>query len=117
MLLLSSDRPIHELLSPHLQDQKSALANQFIGMTNENFSYEEYESVRNTLIKTVQKSLTEYDKQFLLNVKNLAPDWSVYHFEQFPAIQWKLKNLQRLKDTNPEKHLEQYNSLKTLLLN
>lgn len=36
MLLLSSDSPIHEMLNPHLQDQKSALANQFIGMTNEN---------------------------------------------------------------------------------
>jgi len=114
MLLLSSDRPIHEILNPHLQDQRSALANQFAGMTDEDFSYEEYERIRNELIKTIQKNLTEYDKQFLLSVKNLTPDWSIYHFERFPAIQWKLKNLQQLRDTNPEKHLAQYHNLETL---
>ncbi|TAN00417.1 MAG: nucleotidyl transferase AbiEii/AbiGii toxin family protein [Chitinophagaceae bacterium] len=115
MLLLSSDRPVHEILNPHLQDQRSALTNQFAGMTNENFNYEEYETVRNELIITVQKSLTDYDKQFLLSVKGLKPDWSVYPFQRFPAVQWKLKNLQQLKDNNPQKHLEQYNQLKTLL--
>lgn len=115
MLLLSGDRPIHEILNPHFQDQRSALTNQFIGMTNEDFSYDQYESIRNALIKAVQNNLTQYDKQFLLSIKSLKPDWSIYHFEHFPAIQWKLKNLQQLKDTNPEKHLAQYRNLKTVL--
>ncbi len=115
MLLLSSDRPIHEVLNPHLQDQRSALINQFNGMTDEDFSYDEYETIRKELISTVQNNLTEYDKQFLLSVKNLTPDWSVYPFEHFPAIQWKLQNLQKLKNIAPTKHAKQYDALKSIL--
>ena len=46
LCLLCSDRPINEVLSPNFPDQRSALENQFSGMTNESFSYEEYESIR-----------------------------------------------------------------------
>ena len=48
-------------------------------------------------------------KEFLLSFKNALPDWSIYDFERFPAVQWKLKNLLTLKDTNSIKHQEQYN--------
>lgn len=43
------------------------------------------------------------------------PDWNIYDFSQFPAILWKLKNLQSLKDKNPEKYKELHHSLETLL--
>lgn len=117
LCLLSSDRPIHEIISPNLQDQRLTLENHFAGMSIEDFSYEEFESVRNQLIKTIHKSLTKEDKQFLLSVKNLDPDWSLYDFERFPAVMWKLQNLQKLKDNNPEKHQEQYELLKETLGN
>jgi hypothetical protein len=38
----------------------------------------------------------------------------VYNFENFPAVQWKLLNLQKLKDNNPDKHREQYEALEKL---
>lgn len=112
LCLLSSDRPIHEIINPNLQDQRLTLENQFEGMSIEAFSYEEFESVRNQLIETIHKSLTEEDKEFLLSVKNLNSDWSFYDFERFPAVMWKLQNLQKLKDNNPEKHRQQYELLK-----
>ena len=46
--LLSSKRPIHELLSPNLIDQRSAMANQFAGMSHEPFTYEGFETTRPT---------------------------------------------------------------------
>jgi predicted nucleotidyltransferase component of viral defense system len=43
--LISHYKPIGELLSPILKDQKSAFDNQFAGMTNTEFSYEDYEKM------------------------------------------------------------------------
>jgi hypothetical protein len=84
-------------------------------MTDEAFSYEEYESVREKLVKTIHDSLTDNDKAFLLSVKNLTPDWSQYDFARFPAIAWKLHNLQKLKDKNAEKHRELCEALGRIL--
>lgn len=115
LCLLCSDRPINEVIAPNFQDQRSALDNQFSGMTDEEFSYEEFESIREKLVETIHQSLTERDKEFLLSVKNLTPDWSIYDFQRFPSINWKLQNLKRLKDKNPDKHKEQYEALKSKL--
>jgi hypothetical protein len=50
-----------------------------------------------------------------LNIKNVTPDWSIYDFERFPAIRWKLQNLQNLKDKNLDKHRKLYEELKNKL--
>lgn len=113
--LLSSARPMNELLTPNFQDQKLAMENQFTGMSEEPFTYEEYEQVRIELVSTIHKNLTELDKKFLLSVKNLTPDWSIYDFERFPSVAWKLQNLQKLKDTNLKKHQLQFEDLKEKL--
>ncbi len=115
LCLLSSDRPIHEIIDPNLQDQRATLENHFVGMSDEDFTYEEFETVRRWLIDTIHKSLNSEDKEFLLSVKNLKPDWSIYDFSRFPAINWKLQNLQRLKENNPDKHSQQAESLRKKL--
>ncbi|OYW18738.1 MAG: nucleotidyltransferase [Sphingobacteriales bacterium 12-47-4] len=112
LFLLCSDRPINEIIAPNFLDQRSAFSNQFKGMTDEEFSYEEYENVREKLVKAIRLSLTDKDKEFLLSVKNLTPDWSIYDFQRFPAINWKLQNLQKLKDQTPDKHMKFYENLK-----
>ena len=115
LCLLCSDRPINEIIAPNFQDQRSALNNQFSGMSDEVFSYKEYETVREKLVKTIHRNLTDKDKTFILGVKNLAPDWSIYNFKRFPAITWKLQNLQKLKEKNADKHREQYEALERKL--
>ena len=112
LCLLCSDRPIHEVLSPNFLDQRAAMDNQFSGMSDEDFNYEEYEAIRKQLVRVIHQSLTYQDKEFLLNIKNLTPDWTQYNFERFPAVIWKLQNLQKLKDKNPKKHQELYEALK-----
>lgn len=111
LTILSSKRPIHKLLNPNLLDQRSALTNQFEGMTVEGFSYEQYENTRQELIKAVQRILNDQDKEFLLGFSKAEPDWSIYNFEHFPSVQWKWQNLVKLKTDSPEKHQEQYKSL------
>ena len=53
--LLGSDRPIHELLLQIFIDQREAMENQFVGMSDIPFSYEEFEMTRNKLIKRSQR--------------------------------------------------------------
>jgi hypothetical protein len=115
LCLLCSDRPINELVRPNFQDQRSAHANQFAGMTDERFSYEDFEATRETLVETVNAALTEKDKAFLLSVKDVNPDWNIYDFQRFPFIKWKLQNLQKLKSNNLDKHKQQFEKLKEKL--
>jgi len=117
LCLLASDRPLHEMIAPNFQDQRAVLTNQFAGMTAEEFTYEHFEQARDALVKAMRAAVTSKDKEFLLSMHNVTPDWSIYDYERFPAVQWKLQNLQKLKTSNPEKHREQYEALKEALEN
>jgi len=111
--LLGNKRPINEMLYPNLLDQRAAMANQFDGMSDEPFTYKDFEATRNLLVQTIHENLTDVDKQFLLSFESGTPDWSLYNFENYPAVQWKLQNLQKLKETNAEKHSAQLKELKS----
>lgn len=115
LFLLSSGRPINEMINPNLIDQSKAMANQFEGMSTKEFTYQDFEITRHELIETINRSLTTYDKGFLVAFSNLQADWSVYDFRRFPAVQWKLENLKKLKENNKEKFY-QLNSLLEKLL-
>lgn len=115
--LLGSERPIYEMLNPHRLNQQEALLNQFDGMTSDPFTYEDYERTKEKLIGLIQSSLTKEDKEFLIGFKGLRPNWSIYPYEQYPSIRWKLVNLQKLKDNNPDKYSEQFNRLNEFLNN
>ncbi len=116
LAMLSSNRPIHELLRPNLLDQQATLENQFTGMTTEPFTYENFETTRKHLITNIANSWTNSDKQFLIGFLKLEPDWSIYDFEKFPSVQWKIQNLTKLKEINPDKHKEQVELLKEVLV-
>ncbi|MEX2589297.1 MAG: nucleotidyl transferase AbiEii/AbiGii toxin family protein [Chitinophagales bacterium] len=102
--LICSKRPLLEMLFPHYLNQEQAYNNQFKGMTLEDFTYEDFCATREKLVKTIHQNLSESDKEFLVNFESATPDWSVYNFSDFPAVQWKLKNIEILKEKNPEKH-------------
>lgn len=116
--LLGSDRPIHESFAPTLIDQHEALANQFVGMTDTPFSYEEFEETRTKLIADVNNILTDADRRFLVSFECGDPEWDNYefaHFKDYPSVKWKLLNLQKLADQNPEKLRIEAEKLKDLL--
>lgn len=60
--LISHYKPVNELLTPILKDQKQAFEKQFAGMTLEPFTYDDYESTRKTLVVSIQQRLTDDDK-------------------------------------------------------
>lgn len=104
--LLGSDKPLIESLQPNPIDQKQALENQFQGMSDVPFEYADFETTRKELIDNVNQSLTHIDKEFLFSFEGGSPDWEkccAGDLNSFPSIQWKLKNIQTLKETNPSK--------------
>lgn len=105
--LLGSDKPIIESLQPNPIDQSEALEKQFKGMSDVDFSYSDYEEARRNLIALVNDSLTYTDREFLLSFEEGIPDWSkccAGDLSTYPSIKWKVRNIVKLKKTNPDKH-------------
>ncbi len=115
--LLCSKRPMQELLKPRHVDQHAVFESQFKGMTDVNFTYDEFENTREIFIKTVNESLTKEDKEFLLTFSNGEPDWAKVNYSQFPAVRWKFLSINKLKDVNIQKHKEQMSLLEDALFN
>jgi predicted nucleotidyltransferase component of viral defense system len=119
LALLGSDRPIIESLQPNLIDQSEALQNQFEGMSDQPFSYADYMATRLDLIETVNKNLTQTDREFFLSFEQGEPDWTkcfAGDLSNFPSIKWKLQNIAGLKKTNLKKFKEGIGKLRDFLL-
>jgi predicted nucleotidyltransferase component of viral defense system len=115
LALLSSDRPIHELLDPTMLDQRSVFENHFEGMTLERFTYDEFEMTREKLVKTIHLNLNNEDCEFILSIKRLAPRWDIFDFKDFPSVKWKLQNIKKLYEANRTKYAEQLTRLEVVL--
>lgn len=109
--LVSSNRPTFELFDPHFLDQRAAFDNQFEGMSAIGFSYDEYEYTRIRLVETIQSGMKDSDREFLLSVNRLEPDWSIFDFQKFLSVKWKLENLEKFKRNNAEKNQRQLSRL------
>ena len=115
--LLGSDRPIHESFAPSLINQHDALVNQFDGMTDIPFTYDEFEQTRDELIRKVNALVTPQDKSFLLSFESSEPDWEHFefgYFQDYPSVKWKLQNLLKLKSQNPTKLKEEVSKLERI---
>lgn len=116
--LLSHPRAIHEMLQPNLHNQKEAFTNQFSGMTDVPFTYEDFENSREMLVSAVQNMLTAQDKAFLISFKSGTPEWQLSDIDNLralPAIAWKLLNIQKLKQDDQTRHLSLSGKLKDCL--
>jgi hypothetical protein len=117
--LLGSDKPFVESLSPNSINQQEALENQFRGMTDIPFTYKNYETAREQLIAFINAMLNEEDKLFLASFEEGDPQWekSAYRdFRDFPSVQWKLLNVNKLKTQNPAKHRQEVDRLQRFIL-
>ncbi len=113
--LLSSKRPVHEILLPRFIDQKHLFESHFRGMTDEPFTYEMFSDVRTEINAQILKSLNEDDKEFLMSFVNGNPDWKERPWADFPGISWKSMNINRLKSENQDKFQDQLRQLKDIL--
>lgn len=118
LALLGSDKPIIESLQPNPVSQEEALENQFKGMSDIPFDYPDFESAREELKKQVNDNLTQTDKEFILSFEQGTPEWEkccAGDLSQYPSVQWKLKNIGKLKETNPAKFKQGVDKLKAFL--
>ncbi|MEI8185457.1 MAG: nucleotidyl transferase AbiEii/AbiGii toxin family protein [Chlorobiaceae bacterium] len=118
-MLVSHSRPMHEIINPHLLDQKDVFQHHFSGMTLTPFSYEDYQATRSILVRKIQDSLTADDRSFLLSFKTGEPDWDLLPLKTLhlmPAVQWKLANIVKLKAQNPVKHAALRTALDSALM-
>ena len=94
---------------------RSAFENQFEGMSEVEFSYNDYKATRLQLITTVNNSLSKEDKDFLLSLNRLTPDWSIYNYQSFPSVKWKLLNLEKFRNDIPLAYEHQLSKLESIL--
>ncbi len=113
--LISHSRPIAELLEPVSKDIHPVFENEFQGMTRDEVTLEQLIDARDTLIKRIHSDLTSNERRFILSVKERKPDWELLGLDgidRLPAVQWKLKNLERMER---KKHAEAVERLKQRL--
>ncbi|EJC74982.1 protein of unknown function (DUF1814) [Rhizobium leguminosarum bv. trifolii WSM2012] len=106
----SSGRPPHELISPSLSELEEAFVKEFEGMTIEPVSLIELKDARARLIDDLRARLDEKAMRFLLTLHDAEPDFDAIGLPQaaaLPAVRWKLINLAKLKQQNPDKHAMQ----------
>lgn len=102
----SSNRPPHELLNPRRTDIESSLHSEFAGMTAEMVTLDELQQAREHLIDAISSRLDDDAMRFLLSLHDGIPDFDAIDLPQaaaLPAVRWKLLNLTRLRNSNPEK--------------
>jgi len=113
--LIAHNRPISELLQPNLIDITASYHREFVDTVVEPISQDELERVRENFISLIKKNLSDTDKQFLMSVKKLNPNWQYLdweHISELPAVRWKMYNLAKM---NKKKHLQAVAKLEAVL--
>ena len=115
--LIGHNRPIHELLDCTMKDSKDAYEKEFLGMTDEKISYKELQETLSTLKSDLKQKLSVH-KKFLLDFVRLEADFSLLPFvnaKDLPAVKWKMRNLEQLRQVDKEKFNLQHAKLAALL--
>jgi len=106
--LVSHPRPVHELLCPHRLEIAAQYDEEFVGMTVTTLPLDALLMAREALIETVQRRAADpAARRFLESFVATEPDWPAIGLgdaiAELPALRWKLMNLERLRQQNPDK--------------
>ncbi len=107
--LLSSPRPLAEMLSPNLQPIAQTFEEQFRGMALIPVTVAELEKTRDTMITLIHERLTERQREFLLSFKRGEPTWNLLNVkgvEHLPAVKWKMLNIQQMTPAKRDRAVE-----------
>ena len=92
-----------------------ALKSHFKGMTDEEFTYEMFESTSSQLIEQIQSKLTDDEKEFIMSFADGSPIWTDIDYSAFPGVRWKLLNINKLKKADNKKFNKQMAQLRDVL--
>ncbi|MFT3945611.1 MAG: nucleotidyl transferase AbiEii/AbiGii toxin family protein [Agriterribacter sp.] len=118
VFLISHQRPMAELLAPHLKDIREIYTSEFADMTAINIPVVELEQTRELLIETIHRDMTDDERHFLLSFKERNPQWELLGLDNIdevsnlPSVQWKLLNLSKMDN---KKHIQAIQKLKEVL--
>ena len=115
--LVSSGRPMHELLNPSAVDITTAYHQEFSGMATDELPLDLLYAARQKLIAELRQRLTGRAASFLESVHQCEPRFELIGLPQaarLPAVRWKLRNLQAFKENDPDRHADQRSALKAL---
>ena len=113
----SSGRPMHELLAPARPYREDLYDGEFSGMTLEAVSRDELADAGRRLHADIKSRLKDEIAAFLPSLHDAAPDFGLVGLPEaavLPAVRWKLFNLEKLKQADPEKHAVQRHALEDL---
>lgn len=97
--LLSSKRPISDLINPKKHNMQPTYEKLFAGMSVLEIDCSTLEETRDTMFSLVFDSFTPSDKEFLLSFKKGKPHWDLFPIKnahEFPSVKWKLHNIQSM---------------------
>ena len=97
--LISHNRPMNELLKPTFLDISHQFEFEFEAMMFNPIMLDELNQTRVDLINRLMTDLTEREKQFIISIKSMKPQWDlieVEHIKDLPAVKWKLQNLEKM---------------------
>jgi predicted nucleotidyltransferase component of viral defense system len=113
--LACHNRPIHELLTPALRDIGQEYERTFAGMTSQPVALSDLLATREAMVVDLHAGLDSDDREFLLSVARAEPDWGrtpYAHAKELPALQWKLLNLRKLRDSHAKRFAAQHVELR-----
>ena len=113
--LIGGQRPIAELLQPIKQPIEDSVVSTLNSMAFKKVTADDLNDARDSLIQVVHNSLTARDREFLLSVKRMEPDWSLIDIpgvDGLPAVQFKLMNLGKMSE---RRHRAAVNKLRRVL--
>jgi predicted nucleotidyltransferase component of viral defense system len=116
--LAGHNRPIHEVLFPNLRDIEQEYRETFVGMTAEEVALDTLHDARAKLLRTLHASLDGNERQFLVSVARNQPQWDLLdldHVKNLPALRWKMRNLDELQKSNPDRLRQQADELQRRL--
>ena len=99
VLLMSHNRPLHEVLAPVRRDLSATYDREFIGMTDVEVPLADLEATREHLINLAVAQMPDAHRRLLIGFNAGAPDWSLLaidHVPTLPGVLWKQRNLDSL---------------------
>lgn len=112
--LAGHNRPVHEVLFANPLPLEAVFRSEFQGMTAQPVELQTLIETRELLFTTLPKALTDNHKNFLLSLVQCNPQWDLMpyeHLQNLPALKWKNLNLAKLKKSNKQRFIQQYELL------
>lgn len=114
--LLQSNRPISELIEPHLLSVEKTYYDQFLGLTNIEISLEELQETRFKLVEIVKHSVFHKYFDFIISFMNIEPNWELLNYypqtKYLPGIKWKLYNINKMERNKRMKEIKILENIK-----